>query len=102
MSILTPRISDSYRKILSLVEGEIKSDFKRSLDGFAALYMLAQNPEQRAFLELGALPLGWPVFVVRAPVYWHSTKLVARNFVRHNLFITNEIPRCIRDIWHER
>lgn len=91
----------SFHKKLKIVEKEIIQVYEKSLRSFLVDYMLT-NPLQKHFFNINVLPLEWPIFVIRPPVPWHQSKVTATHFMEHNLFITNEIARCIRSIWHER
>ena len=39
-------------------------------------------------------------FVIRAPVPWHQQVLIAREFCRHNLFMTHPVMQDIRNYWN--
>ena len=64
------------------------------------------DPEESS--RLNVRPLGarrrdssWSS-VVRAPVPWHQGFVVAKQFCRHNLFVTNPILLRIQIIWVKR
>jgi dynein heavy chain len=76
-------------------------EYEKSSRLFLINYMLT-DPRQRKFLNINAVPMEWPTFVIRAPVPWHQMKIIATHFMEHNLFITNDIARAIRLIWNER
>lgn len=40
-----------------------------------------------------------PILIIRAPVPWHQSKLMAGHFMHHNLFIGNEILRNIQSLY---
>lgn len=91
----------SFHKKLKIVEKEIVEYYETSLRSFIAGHMLT-DPLQQRFLKINKMPLEWPIFVIRAPLPWHQSKVTAHQFMDKNLFIMNEIARCIREIWHER
>lgn len=85
----------------SELEGEIVKDYKESLRS-AIVDFILQDPEERKRLQIKIVPVAYPVFNIRAPVPWHQLKVISEHFIQHNLFIGNEIPVKIRNLWDER
>ncbi|XP_008202999.3 dynein heavy chain 3, axonemal [Nasonia vitripennis] len=81
-----------FHKKLKLVKREIVEDYEKSLRSFYIDNLLKSKKR--------SLPLEWPIFVVRAPVPWHQSKVTAMHFMEHDLFVTNSIACSIRSIWH--
>ncbi|XP_048509500.1 dynein axonemal heavy chain 3 isoform X1 [Athalia rosae] len=45
------------------------------------------------------MPVEYPVINIRAPVPWHTFKIIAEHFMNNNFFIGNEVLQDIRDLW---
>ncbi|KAJ8664277.1 hypothetical protein QAD02_005939 [Eretmocerus hayati] len=95
------RQRSDFMKKLRLVEGEIIEYYEESMR-WSIVDHLLKDSRQRAQLGISATPIEIPIFLIRAPVPWHQSKITATNFMRHDLFVTNEISREIRYIWHDR
>ncbi len=74
----------------------------------AAVDYALMDPEEAARLNVRApararrdAPAAWRS-TVRAPVPWHQGFVTARQFCRHNLFVTNPILLRIQIIWVKR
>lgn len=81
---------------MKLVEKEIVEDYEKSLGSLYIDNLLLKSKKKRS------LPLVWPIFVIRAPVPWHQSKVTATHFMEHDLFVTNPIACSIRSIWHDK
>lgn len=91
----------SFNEIIKKLEGEIIDDYKKSLRYSIVDYILLDANERKRLL-IETMPVEYPVLVIRAPVPWHQYKILADHFMEHNLFITNEILKDIRDLWFSK
>ncbi len=57
---------------------------------------------ERARLNVRPPPEERHLCTVRAPVPWHQGVVVARQFCRHNLFVTNPILLRMQVVWSRR
>lgn len=90
--------SYSFDVITKGLESEIIDDYKRSLRSTIVDYILMDSDERKR-LSIERFSIEFPVLCVRAPVFWHQSKVTSNHLIRHNLFIGNEILRDIRDLW---
>ncbi|XP_047365165.1 dynein axonemal heavy chain 3-like isoform X3 [Vespa velutina] len=95
------RKCEDFNGIIKKLEGEIIDDYKKSLCYSIVNYILLDADERKRLL-IETMPIEYPVLVIRAPVPWHQYKILAEHFMEHNLFITNEILKDIRDLWFSK
>ena len=60
------------------------------------------DPTERIRTNVPKVPKTFKPSIIRAPVPWRQSFLVAKQFCRHNLFITNLIVQRIRSTWEKR
>ena len=63
---------------------------------------LLLDPAERLRTNIMHVPSAYKSSVIRAPVPWKQSKVVAQQYCRHNLFITNPIIVRIRVTWEKR
>ncbi|XP_015509159.2 dynein axonemal heavy chain 3 isoform X1 [Neodiprion lecontei] len=95
------RLRRDFNERLASLEPEIIADYKESLRVAIVAYALL-DPDERKRLLIMTLPAEYPIINVRAPVPWHSFKIIAEHFMEYNFFIGNEILQDIRDLWYTK
>ncbi|XP_066595663.1 dynein axonemal heavy chain 3 [Prorops nasuta] len=90
-----------FEQVLETLEPEIIEYYKDSLRSAIIAYILQDADEQKR-LRIETVPISYPVINVTAPVPFHQAKIHGEHFIQHNLFITNEILRDIRDLWFSK
>ena len=60
------------------------------------------DPGERLRTNVMYVPSPYKSSVIRAPVPWKQSRVVAQQYCRHNLFITNPIIVRIRITWEKR
>lgn len=60
------------------------------------------DPAEKLRTGVKFVPPRFKSSIIRAPVPWRQTLLVAKQYCRHNLFITNPIIQRIRVTWERR
>ncbi|XP_063993893.1 dynein axonemal heavy chain 3 [Diachasmimorpha longicaudata] len=90
-----------FHDLLKELDQEIIEDYKRSVR-IAIVHYIVLDEDERERLGVKEIPVEYPVLHIRAPVPWHQSIITATHSNEHNLFITNEILRDIRDLWFSR
>lgn len=88
----------SFYSFLEDVHVEIIKSYKESLR-YAIVDYILLDPDERKRFSIASMPVEFPILHIRAPIPWHQSKIMANNYIEHNLFIGNEILRDIRDLW---
>jgi hypothetical protein len=60
------------------------------------------DEEWRSSRGVRRYPFAWPRLVVRAPLPWHSSVLLGRQFCRHNLFTPHPVLRRLQRLFEQR
>ena len=84
------------------MEQEIAKDYEQCIRNFL-IERMVRDPLMRKIMEIDFdIPLELPICLIRAPVPWHQSKVIATHFMEHDLFIGNDVARAIRSIWNDR
>ncbi len=90
-----------YSGIIDTSYSELESNYRESMRK-AFFEAVLSDPENRKILNVKIFKTSFPVFHVQFPVSWHQNVLNGKNFMRHNLFITNASLVQLRDLWFEK
>ncbi|CAB4069328.1 DNAH [Lepeophtheirus salmonis] len=98
--------SHDEKKHVALLFREVDLDY-----GFAERVSIVNyillDPKERKRLKISMAPPSGVLsssckFIIRAPVPWHQSYIISKQYCRHNLFITNPIMQRIKVIWDLR
>ena len=68
----------------------------------AVVDYVLMDPAEKLRTGIYNIPQEYQSSIIRAPVPWRTSLLVAKQFCRHNLFTTNPIIMRIRSTWEKR
>lgn len=99
------------KKSVNLLHAEVDREYNLAIRRAVLEYILLDEGSRRRLNIMTAVAEGGPAFpmaddyspaVVRAPVPWHQSYIVAKQFCRHNLFVTNPLVVRLNRIWINR
>ncbi|CAG0885875.1 unnamed protein product [Darwinula stevensoni] len=89
-----PRRQFSLQNMISELEVMYKLSMRRAI-----LEHVLRHPSQRRRLRLRRLPPTYRPCTLKAPVPWHTTFTIAKDFARHHSFVTNPILSRLRNLF---
>ncbi|XP_071813132.1 dynein axonemal heavy chain 3-like isoform X2 [Apostichopus japonicus] len=95
------RDSSKLLQMQDRLEEEILSDFYLSSRKAIVDYILKDGEEKKR-LHIGWIPRSFPHRVIRAPVPWHNTYQLSKDYNQQHLFVTNEMMLLLQNLWHNR
>ncbi|KAK9888347.1 hypothetical protein WA026_000602 [Henosepilachna vigintioctopunctata] len=101
------RIPERYKMLRgykSIIEGhktEILKDFNEHMRLNLLRYIL-KDPAEHKRLQIHTFPAFWPILQIRAPIPWHTNKVLANHMMQAHFYLGNIIAIKIRNLWFER
>ncbi|XP_054015460.1 dynein axonemal heavy chain 3-like [Hylaeus anthracinus] len=92
------RNRENFDEHIEQLKLEIIDIYKQYLQ-YTILDCIILDIDERRRLRIEQSPVEYPVLIIRAPLPWHQSKLLAEHFMLHNLFIGNEILIDIQDLY---
>lgn len=69
---------------------EVETYYERGVKR-AAIYAKLESPAERERLNIHAYPKPYPALVIRGPISWHTSAILAKHHLEHNLFTLNKV-----------
>ncbi|XP_033109939.1 dynein heavy chain 3, axonemal-like isoform X2 [Anneissia japonica] len=92
--------NSSLHKMVETLEKEIFNDYDFSARKAIVDYIL-KDQEEKARLHIDWIPSVFPRRITRAPVPWHHTYGISKEYNELHLFTTNPMMLELHNLWHE-
>ena len=89
------------KRKVQLIDDEVMENYRIAEKRAIVDYVLL-DPSERVRVNVLEVPHRFKTSLIRAPVPWKTNYIVAWQYCRHNLFITNCIVQRIRVAWEKR
>lgn len=90
-----------YKTIMDSYKPDILIDYDKTMRWYLMKYVL-NDPSEWHRLKIQTFPAEYPVMVIRAPVPWHTTYVLAQQSMENKYFRCHIVVIKIRDLWTER
>lgn len=94
------KLLKEYKTIVDSYEPEILQDYDRVMRWNLLTYIL-KDPGEKKRLVIAAIPAEYPVNVIRAPILWHTPKVLAEQTLSRYHFNGHPAILRIRDLWED-
>ncbi|XP_045475837.1 dynein axonemal heavy chain 3 [Harmonia axyridis] len=107
INIAIERIPKRYkllRDYKAIVEGH-KTDILKYYDEYMRLNLLQfilKDPAEHERLKIYTFPSFWATLHIRAPIPWHTNKVLAEHMMQTHFYLGNIIAIKVRNLWFER
>ncbi|XP_047106954.1 dynein axonemal heavy chain 3 [Schistocerca piceifrons] len=90
---------EEFQHIIEECESDILSNYNRSLRQAIIEYIL-HDPQEKIRLKIETYPLQYPRKVIRSPVPWHTSCIIARQFMSKKLFVGHPVFVSLQELWN--
>lgn len=94
------KLLKEYKNIVDSYEPEILQDYDRAMRCNLLTYIL-KDPAEKERLVIASIPAEYPVNVIRAPIPWHTPKVLSEQTLSRYYFNGHSAILRIRDLWED-